>query len=141
MNLGANHGLSRRKPLGADLQVPSSIDKASNAAGEFVAPRSTPAQSTPQEGTVPLLSRAVGTQGYVYVPLGIVNVARPEGTLFTAVLGKDVEIVTHFQGPNKIAPNPLPFGDSTRQSSVNSSKVRAQVAHAIAADASNSDSL
>jgi len=57
--------------------------------------------------------------------------ARPEATLFTSFFGHDVEIITHFlspdTNPNKFAPNPLPFGSATWQSTLDSSKVWAQV--------------
>jgi Protein of unknown function (DUF3455) len=97
----------------------------------------TPTKITPPVGNSAfLLGRAVGTQGYVCLPFGTgaswtVNSARPEATLFTTVFGRDVEIITHFQSPdtnpNDAAPNPLPFGSATWQSSLDSSKVWAQV--------------
>ena len=60
-----------------------------------------------------------------------VNAARPEATLFTSFFGQDFQIITHFlspdTNPNEFAPNPLPFGSATWQSSFDSSKVWAQV--------------
>ncbi|MFN0169182.1 MAG: DUF3455 domain-containing protein [Bryobacteraceae bacterium] len=57
--------------------------------------------------------------------------ARPEATLFQRFFGLDFQIVTHFlspdASPNEAAPNPLPFGSATWQSSLDSSKVWAQV--------------
>jgi hypothetical protein len=57
--------------------------------------------------------------------------ARPEATLFVRGIGPDVQIITHFlspdTNPNDAAPNPLPFGSATWQSSLDSSKVWAQV--------------
>jgi len=80
----------------------------------------------------------VGTQGYVCLPTATgaswtVNNARPEATLFASLFGLDVQIITHFlspdTNPNIFAPNPLPFGSATWQSSLDSSKVWAQVLH------------
>jgi hypothetical protein len=51
--------------------------------------------------------------------------------LFTTFFGHDVQIITHFlspdANPNAAAPNPLPFGSATWQSSFDSSRVWAQV--------------
>ena len=66
-----------------------------------------------------------------------VNGARPEATLFTSFLGQDIQIITHFlspdTNPNEFAPNPLPFGSATWQSSFDTSKVWAQAVHSIPA--------
>jgi hypothetical protein len=87
------------------------------------------------------VGHALGTQGYVCLPTKAdpsvaswtVNNPRPEATLFTTVFGQSIEIITHFLSPddkpNLIAPNPLPFGSATWQSSLDSSKVWAQVLH------------
>jgi hypothetical protein len=104
-----------------------------------VTPPTTPDAITPPDGnTAFLLGRGVGTQGYVCLPTSVgastaswtVNNARPEATLFTKFLGKDVEIITHFlspdENPNANAPNPVAFGNATWQSSLDSSKVWAQ---------------
>lgn len=89
-----------------------------------------------------LLGHGVGTQGYVCLPSGTgaswtVNNARPEATLFTNLFGEAQQIITHFLSPNthpnKFAPNPLPFGNVTWQSSVDSSKVWAQTQHFVPA--------
>ena len=86
------------------------------------------------------MGHAVGTQGYVCLPTGTgaswtVNAARPEATLFTNIFGEAVQIITHFLSPNthpnQFAPNPLPFGNPTWQSSFDSSKVWGQATHAI----------
>jgi hypothetical protein len=59
--------------------------------------------------------------------------SRPEATLFQRFFGQDFQIMTHFlspnANPNPAAPNPLPFGSATWQSSLDSSKVWAQVLH------------
>jgi len=103
----------------------------------------TPAIITPPAGNSAfLLGHGVGTQGYVCLPSGpgaswTVNGARPEATLFTSVFGEAFQIITHFlspnTNPNEFAPNPLPFGNVTWQSSFDSSKVWAQAQHAIPA--------
>jgi len=108
-----------------------------NAAAQKIASPATPAIITPPAGNAAfLLGHAVGTQGYVCLPKGTgaswtVKPARPEATLFTTVLGQDFQIITHFlspdTNPNEAAPNPLPFGNATWQSSFDSSKVWAQV--------------
>ena len=75
-----------------------------------------------------------GTQGYVCLPQGTgaswtVNAARPEATLFQSFFGLEVQIITHFLSPDT-NPNrtlhPVPFGNATWQSSLDSSKVWAQ---------------
>src|SRR5205085_4686537 len=80
-----------------------------------------------------LLGHAVGTQGYVCLPSGsgaswTVNSSRPQATLFLTVFGTiSLQILTHFlspdTNPNQFAPNPLPFGSPTWQSSFDSSAV------------------
>jgi hypothetical protein len=91
------------------------------------------------------LGHAVGNQGYVCLPTSAgasspswtVNAARPEATLFVNVFGRYVEVVTHSlspdTNPNKFAPNPLPFGSPTWQSSFDSSKVWGQSLQSIPA--------
>ena len=108
-----------------------------DAAAQRIASPTTPALITPPAGNSAfLLGRAAGTQGYVCLPKGAgaswtVNNARPEATLFTSFFGQDFQIITHFlspdTNPNEAAPNPVPFGSATWQSSFDSSKVWAQV--------------
>ena len=108
-----------------------------DAAAQRIASPTTPALITPPAGNSAfLLGRAAGTQGYVCLPKGTgaswtVNNARPEATLFTSLFGQDFQIITHFlspdTNPNEAAPNPVPFGSATWQSSFDSSKVWAQV--------------
>ncbi len=87
-----------------------------------------------------MLGNGVGTQGYVCLPTSTgaswtVNNARPEATLFTNIFGQKIEIITHFlspnTNPNKFAPDPLPFGNATWQSSIDSSAVWAQTVNSI----------
>jgi len=118
------------------------------ANAQVVTPPPTPTDITPPEGnTAFLLGHATGTQGYVCLPKGTgaswtVNNARPEATLFLKAYGQDVQIMTHFlspdDSPNKNAPDPLPFGSATWQSSFDSSRVWAQAVHSIAAGAHDS---
>ena len=93
----------------------------------------TPTTITPPTGNVVYAQgSAVGTQGYVCLPTATgaswtVNGSRPEATLFVKVFGRDVQVMTHFlspdTNPNENAPNPLPFGSPTWQSSLDSSMV------------------
>jgi Protein of unknown function (DUF3455) len=114
-----------------------------HAAAQNIAHPTTPADLTPPPGNSAfLLGHGVGTQGYVCLPSGAgaswtVKGARPEATLFEKFFGHDIQIITHFlspnTNPNEAAPNPLPFGNVTWQSSFDSSKVWAQTQHFIAA--------
>lgn len=125
-----------RKVLLASLALECLFGAVSHASAQTVAPPVTPAGITPLAGNVAFLEgHAKGTQGYVCLPAGAgaswtVNPARPEATLFTTVFGKEFEIITHFlspdTNPNENAPNPLPFGSATWQSSLDSSMVWAQ---------------
>jgi hypothetical protein len=132
-----------RRMFAVAIMLGCAVGTASNAAAQKIASPTTPADITPPAGNSAfLLGNGVGTQGYVCLPQGTgaswtVNAARPEATLFQTVFGLNVEIITHFlspnTNPNQAAPNPLPFGNATWQSSVDSSKVWAQTVHAIAA--------
>jgi hypothetical protein len=114
------------------------------AEAQNIASPPTPTLITPPEGSSAfLLGHGVGTQGYVCLPTSegastaswTVNQARPEATLFTSLFGQQIQIITHFLSPNtkpnKFAPSPLPVGNVTWQSSLDSSKVWAQAQHAI----------
>ena len=115
---------------------------ASAADGDISTPV-TPTIITPESGNSAFLAtHGVGTQGYVCLPTATgaswtVANARPEATLFVNVASQPVQVITHFlspdTSPNGFAPNPLPFGNATWQSSFDSSKVWAQVEHSIAA--------
>lgn len=106
------------------------------AAAQNITPPITPAAITPPAGnSAYLMGRAVGTQGYVCLPTSTgaswtVNSSRPEATLFVRLFGHDVQIVTHYlspvTNPNQFAPDPLPFGSPTWQSSLDSSVVWAK---------------
>jgi hypothetical protein len=107
-----------------------------HAAAQKIASPTTPTAITPPAGNSSfLVGHALGTQGYVCLPTSTgaswtVNNARPEATLFTKLFGQDFEIITHFlspdTNPNENAPNPLPFGSATWQSSLDSSVVWAK---------------
>lgn len=131
-----------RSPLVAALVLGCLFGTVNHAAAQSVTPPPTPVIITPEAGnTAFLVGHALGTQGYVCLPTSpgastaswTINPARPEATLFTKFFGQDVQIITHFQSPdtnpNKFAPNPIPFGSATWQSSFDSSKVWAQVLH------------
>ena len=120
----------------------SSIASAQGQMGEIASPIVPVAITPPQGNAAFLVGHAAGTQGYVCLPSGVgaswtVDAARPEATLFANIFGEPVQIITHFlspnTNPNKFAPNPLPFGNATWQSSFDSSKVWAQAQHAIPA--------
>jgi hypothetical protein len=122
--------------------IASAEEKAQSKNEEITSP-TTPAAITPPAGNSAfLVGHAVGTQGYVCLPTSTgaswtVNAARPEATLFTNIFGEAVQIITHFLSPNTnpngFAPNPLPFGSPTWQSSFDSSKVWGQATNSIAA--------
>src|SRR3954454_16134502 len=129
-----------RKLLAAALVLGCAFGTASMASAQTVTPPPTPTLIAPPVGATPfLLGRALGTQGYICLPSGAgaswaVNPARPEATLFTSFFGLDIQIITHFLSPNtkpnKFAPSPLPVGNATWQSSLDSSNLWTQVAHA-----------
>ena len=139
-----NSNLSRRlieiqRPFAAALALACALGTVNYAAAQGTASPSTPAIITPPEGNSAfLLGHAVGTQGYVCLPSAngaswTVNAARPQATLLTDFYGRQVQIITHFlspdENPNPSAPDPIPFGSATWQSSMDSSKVWAQVLH------------
>ena len=116
-----------RKLFAAALVLGSALAMAVPALAEDITP--------PVGNTQFLSTHAVGTQGYICLPQDTgaawnFNGARPEATLFQKFFGHDVQVITHFlspdTNPNKIAPDPLPFGNATWQSSFDSSKVWAQ---------------
>jgi hypothetical protein len=122
----------------AALVLACAFGTVTNAAAQKIASPTTPALITPPAGNSAFLvgHALVGTQGYVCLPKGsgaswTVKPARPEATLFTTVFGQNFQIITHFlspdTNPNEAAPNPVPFGSATWQSSFDSSKVWAQV--------------
>jgi Protein of unknown function (DUF3455) len=111
----------------------------------------TPNSITPPAGNSAFfVGHAVGTQGYVCLPLSpgastaswTVNAARPEATLLVRVFDRFEEVVTHFLSPNTnpngSAPNPLPFGNPTWQTSFDNSKVWGQPLQTIPAGSDQS---
>jgi len=132
-----------RKGFAASLVLACAFATATQAPAQTLKAPTTPAIITPPAGTSAfLLGRATGTQGYVCLPTATgaswtVNGARPEATLFTNVYGLEIQIITHFlspnTSPNEFAPNPLPFGNATWQSSLDSSKIWAQAQKSIPA--------
>jgi hypothetical protein len=131
-----------RRLFVAALALGCAFGTVTHAQAQNITPPTTPAIITPPAGNSAfLVGRAVGTQGYICLPTSTgastaswtVKGARPEATLFQSFFGHDFQIVTHFlspdTNPNDAAPNPLPFGSATWQSSLDSSKVWAQVLH------------
>ena len=131
-------------PLPAVLALVCALGMANQVMAQATLKISSPATPTiitpPEGNSAFLLGRATGTQGYVCLPTAnggaswTVNGARPEATLFTTIFGKPVEIITHFLSPNTkpfdSTPRPIPFGNATWQSSIDSSMVWAAVPNA-----------
>lgn len=128
-----------RRLFTAALVLGSALGTVNQAVAQRVTPPPTPIGITPEAGNSAfLVGHAFGTQGYICLPTAPgastaawnSNNARPEATLFTKVFGQDVQIITHFLSPdthpNENAPNPLPFGNATWQSSFDSSRVWAK---------------
>jgi hypothetical protein len=103
------------------------------ASSEIKVPPTPPIITPPSGNTAYILGHATGTQGYVCLPSGTgaswtVNSSRPQATLFITLLRNfSQQIFTHFLSPdtdpNQFAPNPLPFGSPTWQSSFDSSVI------------------
>jgi hypothetical protein len=127
----------------AALVLGCAFGTVTHAAAQKITPPTTPPIITPPAGNSAfLVGHAFGTQGYVCLPQGTgaswtVNGPRPEATLFTRFSEHDVQIITHFlspdTNPNQFAPNPLPFGSATWQSSFDTSKVWGQTLQSIPA--------
>jgi hypothetical protein len=124
-----------RRGLTAVLVLGCVFSMVGSAAAQRIASPVTPTDITPPVGNSAfLLGHAkVGTQGYVCLPTATgaswtVNGSRPEATLFTTFFGRDFQIITHFLSPNTNpnGPDPVPFGNATWQSSVDSSVVWAK---------------
>jgi Protein of unknown function (DUF3455) len=140
--MSVNHGHLTRKTTRvralfvAILVLGWAFGTVTHAGAQKITPPTTPNALTPPAGNSAFfLGHAVGTQGYVCLPTSpgastaswTIDAARPEATLFVKVFGQYVEVITHFlspdTNPNQFAPNPLPFGSATWQSSFDSSKV------------------
>lgn len=157
MNDNVDHNAKKigpvRKLMTAILAVGCACVTVSNAQAQYLTTPITPTLITPPPGNSAFaVGHATGTQGYVCLPTSVgastaswtVKAARPEATLFQSVFGVDFQIITHFlspdTNPNQSAPNPLPFGSATWQSSLDSSKVWAQVLHSNAIPAGSDPS-
>jgi hypothetical protein len=129
-----------RRLFVAALALGCAFATVTRAQAQNIASPTTPSIITPPAGNTAFsVGHAVGTQGYICLPTPAnpavaswtVKGARPEATLFQRFFGQDFQIITHFlspdTNPNDAAPNPLPFGNATWQSSFDSSKVWAQV--------------
>jgi hypothetical protein len=132
-----------RTLFGAAVVLGCALAAVPIAAAQHITSPATSTKITPPEGNAAfLVGHAVGTQGYICLPTSAdastaswtVKPARPEATLFQSFFRRDFQIITHFLSPdaypNDDAPNPLPFGSATWQSSFDSSKVWAAVLHA-----------
>jgi hypothetical protein len=128
--------------LGAALALGCTFAAVPHAQAQTFTTPATPTLITPPTGnSLFLVGHATGTQGYVCLPTSVgastaswtVKGARPEATLFQRIVGQDIQIITHFlspdANPNSAAPDPLPFGSATWQSSLDTSKVWAAVLH------------
>jgi len=144
-NLGPHPGETNKISLllaGAVALLIWVFGMATWASGQKLSSPATPAIITPPPGNrLFLLGHAVGTQGYICLPstTGVswtVSGSRPEATLFIGAPGHMRQIVSHFlslnTNPNEFAPDPLPFGSPTWQSSADSSKVWGQTLNSIA---------
>jgi hypothetical protein len=147
----ANGTIRVRSLFVATLVLGCALGTVIRAEAQYITAPTTPAAIAPPTGhSAYLVGHAVGTQGYVCLPTNAgaptaswtVNSSRPEATLFSKVFGHDREIITHFlspdTNPDEYAPNPLPFGSATWQSSFDSSKVWGQPLHSIAAGSDES---
>ena len=127
--------------------IASAQDKKDDITFDLLPNLTTSPTITPLAGnSLFLTTHGVGTQGYVCLPKDgaaswTVN-ARPEATLFANIFGEPVQVITHFlspdTNPNENAPNPIPFGSATWQSSFDSSKVWAQKFSSIPAGSDSS---
>jgi len=139
MNQQSKTTASTRRLFAAALVLGCTL--AGGARAQSITSPPTSTLITPPVGnTAFLVGHAQGTQGYVCLPAPggaswTVNSARPEATLFTTIFGNNFEIITHFLSPNthpnKYAPDTLPFGNATWQSTFDSSKIWAQAQHAV----------
>jgi hypothetical protein len=103
------------------------LGTATNAAAQNVTPPATSTTITREAGNSAfLLGRGVGTQGCVRLPSGA-------GASLRAGLSDHHAFLSPNTNPDKFAPDPLPFGKVTWQSSLDSSKVWAQTVHSVAA--------
>ncbi|HLY18927.1 MAG TPA: DUF3455 domain-containing protein [Bryobacteraceae bacterium] len=116
------------------LALMTGVMASSALASNGITPPPTPPAITPPAGnTAFLMGHANGTQGYVCLPSGAaaswtVDSSRPQATLSITVFGNFTQqILTHFlspdTNPNQFAPNPVPFGSPTWQSSFDSSVI------------------
>ena len=137
------NGFAIRETVATALVLASMLFATAPATAQNLSAPKTPTTITPPAGNVLYaMGSAVGTQGFLCLPTSsgaswTVNGSRPEATLFVKIFGRDVQVMTHFlspnTNPNENAPNPLPFGSPTWQSSLDSSLVWAKVLTSIPA--------
>ena len=135
----------------AAMALGCALGSVSSASAQISTNPPTSAKIAPPEGSIAFMEgHALGTQGYICLPAPAGSPtaaawtvsARPEATLFQQFFGQEFQVVTHFLSPdthpNKIAPDPLPFGNATWQSSFDSSKVWAQAVKTVPAGTDDS---
>lgn len=144
----SRNGSAVHQALAAALAFACLLCMSAVAEAQNLSSPNTPVNITPPAGNVLYLAgSAEGTQGYTCLPTSTgaswtVNNSRPEATLFVKIFGRYVQIMTHFlspdANPNENAPNPLPFGSPTWQSSLDSSVVWAKPLNSIPAGSDSS---
>ncbi|MEP6535884.1 MAG: DUF3455 domain-containing protein [Bryobacteraceae bacterium] len=143
----SRNAVRARRLCAAAFVLAGALGAIPQAAAQNISSPPTPTDITPKGSTAFLVGHATGTQGYVCLPKGegaswTVKGARPEATLFAKFFGQDFQIITHFlspnTNPNEFAPKPLPFGNATWQSSLDTSKIWAQVVGSIPAGSDSS---
>lgn len=115
----------------AVIAMTCAIGAVTHAAAQVTPPTTPTTIAVPEGNTAYLVGHAFGSQGYTCLPTPTGGTAwsptaRPEATLFTDLLGQQLQIITHFQSINT---NPKPgiqpplSGNATWQGSFDSSKV------------------
>lgn len=140
-----------RRSAVAAIALGCALGTVGSASAQISTPPPTSTAIAPPAGSIAFTQgHALGTQGYICLPApaGSPTVAawnttaRPEATLFQQFFGQQFQVITHFLSPNthpnKFAPDPLPFGNATWQSSFDSSKVWAQAVKSVKAGTDDS---
>ncbi len=146
INFGKTSASHSKHLFGAALLLTFTFGALLQASAQNITPPVTSDTIKAPVGNVLFLEgHATGTQGYICLPAPAgsptvaawnSNNARPEATLFVNFFGQQVQIITHFLSKDAnpipgVAPDPLPFGSATWQSSLDTSKVWAQKVGAV----------
>ena len=140
INFGKRTGARMKLLFAGALFLGFTFGSVLQSSAQSIAPPTTSDLIKAPVGNVAFLEgHATGTQGYICLPTSAgastaawnANNARPEATLFQNFFGQPFQIITHFLSKDAapipgVAPDPLPFGSATWQSSFDSSKVWAQ---------------